>query len=62
MSGRAGRDRDRVRDVERASERQEVVTDRRENLDVIATYGDDLETSVPVLYVRLRAALSRPSS
>ncbi len=58
----AARYRDRLRDVERASERQEVVTDRRENLDVIATYGDDLETSVQVLYVRSGRVVGRLGS
>ncbi|MGI8517136.1 MAG: excinuclease ABC subunit UvrC [Acidimicrobiia bacterium] len=58
----AARYRDRLRDVERASERQEVVTDRRENLDVIATYGDDLETSVQVLYIRSGRVVGRLGS
>ena len=48
----AARYRDRLRDVERASERQEIVTDRRENFDLVALYGDDLETSVQVMHVR----------
>ncbi|CAN5251700.1 hypothetical protein BH18ACT5_BH18ACT5_18420 [soil metagenome] len=54
--------RDRVRDVERASERQEVVTERRENFDVIAIYGDDLETSVQVLYIRSGRVVGRLGS
>ena len=48
----AARYRDRLRDVERANERQEVVTDEREDFDLLATFGDDLETSVQVLHVR----------
>ena len=48
----AARLRDRLRDVEKANERQEVVTDRREDFDLLATFGDDLETSVQVLHVR----------
>ena len=48
----AARLRDRLRDVERANERQEVVTDKREDFDLLATFGDDLETSVQVLHVR----------
>ncbi len=48
----AGRLRDRLRDVEKANERQEVVTDKREDFDLLATFGDDLETSVQVLHVR----------
>ena len=48
----AARLRDRLRDVERANERQEVVTDKKEDFDLLATFGDDLETSVQVLHVR----------
>jgi excinuclease ABC subunit C len=48
----AARYRDRLRDVERALERQEVVTDRREDFDVIALHGDDLEVAMQVLRVR----------
>jgi len=58
----AARYRDRLRDVERASERQEVVTDRRENLDLIAIHGDDLETSVQVMYVRSGRVVGRLGS
>ena len=49
---RAARIRDQVRDVRRAVARQEVVTDRPEHFDLIATEGDDLEISVQVLKVR----------
>lgn len=48
----AARLRDRLRDVEKANERQEVVTDKREDFDLLATFGDDLEVSVQVLHVR----------
>lgn len=48
----AARYRDRLGDIERALERQEVVTDRPESFDLVAIHGDDLETSVQVLYVR----------
>jgi excinuclease ABC subunit C len=48
----AARLRDRLRDVERANERQEVVSDKKEDFDLLATFGDDLETSVQVLHVR----------
>ena len=58
----AARYRDRLRDVERASERQEVVTDRKENFDLIALYGDDLETSVQVLHVRRGRVVGRLGS
>jgi excinuclease ABC subunit C len=48
----AARLRDRLRDVERANERQEVVSDKKEDFDLFSTFGDDLETSVQVLHVR----------
>ena len=48
----AARYRDRIGDLERAVERQEIVTERPENFDLVAFHGDDLETSVQVLYVR----------
>ncbi len=49
---RAARIRDQIADVRRAVARQEVVTERPEHFDVIATSGDDLEVSVQVLKVR----------
>jgi len=49
---RAARLRDQAQDVRRAVARQEVVTDRREDFDLIATDETDLETSVQVLKVR----------
>jgi excinuclease ABC subunit C len=58
----AARYRDRLRDVERASERQEIVTERRENFDLIALYGDDLETSVQVMHVRRGRLVGRLGS
>ena len=48
----AARLRDQAQDVRRAVARQEVVTDRREDFDLIATDETDLETSVQVLKVR----------
>lgn len=48
----AARLRDRLTDLHRALERQEVVTDRPEDFDLVATFGDDLETAVSVLHVR----------
>ncbi len=48
----AARYRDRLADVRKAIERQEVVTDKREDFDLIALHGDDLEASVQVLHVR----------
>ena len=49
---RAARLRDQAQDVRRAVARQEVVTDRREDFDLIAMEETDLETSVQVLKVR----------
>ena len=49
---RAARIRDQIRDVRRAVARQEVVTDRAEDFDLMATESDDLECSVQVLKVR----------
>ncbi len=49
---RAARIRDQLSDVGRAMARQEIVTDRPEDFDLIASHGDDLEVSVQVLRVR----------
>lgn len=59
---RAARIRDHIRDVRRAVARQEVVTDRPENFDLIATEGDDLEVSVQVLKVRSGRIVGRLGS
>ena len=48
----AARYRDRLADLEKALARQEMVTDRRENFDLIAGHGDELETAIWVLFVR----------
>jgi excinuclease ABC subunit C len=48
----AARHRDRIEDVRRALLRQEVVTERPENFDLIAFHGDDLESAFQVLHVR----------
>src|ERR671919_951711 len=48
----AARYRDRQEDVRRALLRQEVVTERAENFDLIAHHGDELETAFQVLNVR----------
>ncbi|MCQ3804841.1 MAG: excinuclease ABC subunit UvrC [bacterium] len=48
----AARYRDRLTDLEKALARQEMVTDRRENFDLIARHGDELETAIWVLFVR----------
>ncbi len=49
---RAARVRDQISDVRKAVARQEVVTDRPEDFDLIALDDDDLEASVQVLKVR----------
>lgn len=48
----AARLRDRREDVQRALQRQEMVTDSPEDFDLIGMHGDDLETAIQVLYVR----------
>ncbi|HSJ29581.1 MAG TPA: excinuclease ABC subunit UvrC [Acidimicrobiia bacterium] len=55
----AARYRDRIGDLERAVERQEIVTERPEDFDLIATHGDDLEASVQVLHVRRGRVVGR---
>ncbi|HEU4318647.1 MAG TPA: excinuclease ABC subunit UvrC [Acidimicrobiia bacterium] len=48
----AARYRDRQDDVRRAMLRQEVVTEKAENFDLIAHHGDELETAFQVLNIR----------
>src|SRR3990172_8550354 len=48
----AARNRDRIEDVRRAMLRQEVVTERPEDFDLIAFHGDDLESAFQILHVR----------
>ncbi|HEU4895202.1 MAG TPA: excinuclease ABC subunit UvrC, partial [Acidimicrobiia bacterium] len=48
----AARYRDRQEDVRRALLRQEVVTEKAENFDLIAFHGDELETAFQVLNIR----------
>ncbi|HEX2155142.1 MAG TPA: excinuclease ABC subunit UvrC [Acidimicrobiia bacterium] len=55
----AARYRDRLADVRRALERQEVVTERSEHFDLIAFYGDELETAFQVLHVRRGRVVGR---
>jgi excinuclease ABC subunit C len=55
----AARYRDRIGDLERAVERQEIVTERPEHFDLVAFHGDDLETSVQVLHVRRGRVVGR---
>jgi excinuclease ABC subunit C len=58
----AARYRDRLEDLRRAVERQEVVTDKPEDFDLVAMHGDDLETSVQVLFVRRGRIVGRLGS
>jgi len=51
--------RDRLTSVRKASERQQMVADRDEDFDVIATRGDELEESVQVFYVRRGRVVGR---
>jgi excinuclease ABC subunit C len=55
----AARFRDRLHDAERAIARQEVVTDRPEDFDLIALEEDDLEAAVQVLTVRRGRVVGR---
>ena len=49
---KAARLRDRLMAVKRATEKQQIVGDRNENIDVIGIADDDLEASIQVFYVR----------
>ena len=55
----AARHRDRIEDVRRATLRQEVVTERRENFDLISFHGDELESAFQILYVRQGRVVGR---
>jgi excinuclease ABC subunit C len=48
----AARLRDRIQAIDKALERQEVVSHRREDFDLLAIEEDDLEAAVVVLHVR----------
>ncbi len=48
----AARYRDRIEDVRKAMLRQEIVTERPENFDMIGHHGDELETAIQVINVR----------
>ncbi|MGH9263335.1 MAG: excinuclease ABC subunit UvrC, partial [Acidimicrobiales bacterium] len=56
---RAARLRDRLASVRKAIEKQAMVTERPEDLDVIGVWGDDLEASVQVFYVRKGRVMGR---
>ena len=56
---RAARLRDRLVSVRKAIEKQAVVTEKPEDLDVIGIFGDDLEAAVQVFYVRKGRVMGR---
>ncbi len=56
---RAARLRDRLASVRKALERQQMVFDRPEDLDVVGIAGDDLEAAVQVFHVRKGRVLGR---
>ncbi len=56
---KAARVRDRLAAVRRAIERQQIVADRREDLDVIGIADDELEASVQVFFVRKGRVVGR---
>ncbi|HEX7276856.1 MAG TPA: excinuclease ABC subunit UvrC, partial [Acidimicrobiales bacterium] len=56
---RAARLRDRLASVRKAIEKQTIVTERPEDLDVIGLAGDELEASVQVFFVRRGRVVGR---
>ncbi|HEX5365365.1 MAG TPA: excinuclease ABC subunit UvrC [Acidimicrobiales bacterium] len=56
---RAARLRDRLASVRKAVERQQMVADRDEDLDVIGIADDDLEAAVQVFFVRRGRVVGR---
>ena len=56
---KAARLRDRLTSVRRAIERQQMVADRNEDIDIIGLADDDLEASVQVFYVRRGRVVGR---
>lgn len=56
---RAARIRDRLQSVERAIEKQQMVAERTEDLDVIGIVDDDLEAAIQVFYVRRGRVVGR---
>ena len=55
----AAHHRDRIEDVRRALLRQEMVTERPENFDLVSFYGDELESAFQVLHVRRGRVVGR---
>jgi excinuclease ABC subunit C len=56
---RAARLRDRLTSVRKAIERQQMVTERTEDLDVVGLAEDDLEAAVQVFFVRRGRVVGR---
>jgi excinuclease ABC subunit C len=56
---RAARVRDRLAAVQRAIERQQMVAERSEDIDVVGVADDDLEASIQVFYVRKGRVVGR---
>ncbi len=56
---RAARLRDRLTSVRKAIEKQQMVVDRAEDVDVIGIVDDDLEAAVQVFYVRRGRVVGR---
>jgi excinuclease ABC subunit C len=55
----AARHRDRIDDVRRALLRQEVVTEKHEDFDLISFFGDELESAFQMLHVRRGRVVGR---
>lgn len=58
----AARLRDQLRSIEKALAKQEVASTRREDFDLIATEGDELQTALVVLTVRRGRMVGRIST
>jgi excinuclease ABC subunit C len=56
---RAARLRDRLQSVRKAIEKQQMVADRNEDLDVVGIVDDDLEAAVQVFFVRRGRVVGR---
>lgn len=56
---RAARCRDRLSSVRKAIEKQQMVLDRTEELDIVGIAGDDLEAAVQVFFVRRGRVVGR---
>lgn len=56
---RAARVRDRLGAVRKAIEKQQMVVEKSEDIDVVGIHGDDLEASVQVFFVRRGRVVGR---